>query len=164
MDPKNGPDLSVLPLDGDRKPFVFLSTRFDERVGQFSPDGHWVAYQSNESGRNEVYVRPFPGPGGASPVSTSGGIQPRWRADGKELYYIAPDGTLMAVPITVKGATLEPGVPAVLFRTRIWGGGTNAGSRQQYDVAPDGRFLINVTTADATNAPITVLLNWKPKP
>ena len=164
MDPKSGPDLSVLPLDGDRKPFVFLSTRFDERVGQFSPDGHWVAYQSNASGRNEVYVRPFPGPGGESQVSTSGGIQPRWRPDGKELYYIAPDGKLMAVPITVKGATLEPGVPAVLFRTRIWGGGTNAGSRQQYDVALDGRFLINVTTADATNAPITVLLNWKPKP
>src|SRR4029453_17413067 len=61
MHPKTGPDLSVLPLDGDRKPFVFLSTRFDERVGQFSPDGRWVAYQSNESGRNEVFVRPFPG-------------------------------------------------------------------------------------------------------
>jgi dipeptidyl aminopeptidase/acylaminoacyl peptidase len=162
MDPKTGPDLSVLPLDGDRKPFVFLSTRFDERVGQFSPDGRWVAYQSNESGRNEVYVRPFPGPGGQSQVSTSGGIQTRWRRDGQELYYIAPDGKLMAVPIAVKGGTLEPCVPVVLFQTRIWGGGTNTLSRQQYDVVPDDRFLINVTTEDATN-PITLLLNWKPK-
>jgi len=159
-----GADPWVLPLDGERKPFVFRGTRFDERVGQFSPDGRWVAYQSNESSRNEVYVRPFPGPGGQWQVSASGGIQARWRRDGKELYYIAPDGKLMAVPMMVNGATLEPGVPVVLFQTRIWGGGTNAFSRQQYDVASDGRFLINVTTEDATSAPITLLLNWKAKP
>jgi Tol biopolymer transport system component len=164
LDPKAGADLWVLPLAQDRKPFIFLSTRFDERAGQFSPDGRWVAYQSNESGPFQIYVRAFPGPGGQSQVSTSGGIQTRWRRDGKELYYIAPDGKLMAVPITAKGATLDAGIPVALFQTRIWGGGTNAFNRQQYDVAPDGRFLISVTTEDAMSAPITLLLNWKAKP
>jgi hypothetical protein len=96
-------------------------------------------------------------------VSTSGGIQARWSSDGRELYYIAPNGTLMAVPITMKGTALEPGTPVALFQTRIWGGGANATQGQQYDVAPDGRFLINVVTKDAAAAPITLLLNWKPK-
>jgi serine/threonine protein kinase/Tol biopolymer transport system component len=161
MDREQGPDLYVLPLDGDQKAYPFLRTPFDERVGQFSPDGRWVAYQSNESGPWQIYVRPFPGPGGQSQVSTAGGIQSRWRADGKELYYIAPDGKMMAVPIAVKDGTLEPGVPAVLFQTRIWGGGTNAFTRQQYDVAPDGRFLINVTVEGVRTPPITMLLNWR---
>ena len=118
-------------LDGDRKPFVFLQTNFNERKGQFSPDSHWVAYQSNESGREEIYVRPFPGPGGQWQVSTEGGIWVRWRPDGKELYYIAPDNKLMAVPITTQGATLEPGTPAALFQTRIVGGGTDNGFAQE---------------------------------
>jgi hypothetical protein len=91
-----------------------------------------------------------------------GGIQPRWSSDGRELYYIAPNGTLMAVPITMKGTALEPGTPVALFQTRIWGGGTNATQGQQYDVAPDGRVLINVVTNAAAAAPITLLLNWKP--
>ena len=155
VDPKTGSDLWVLPLDEDRKPRVFLKTEFDERDGQFSPDGRWVAYRSDESGRLETYVRPFPGPGAQWQVSTAGGIAPRWRPDGKELYYIAPDGRLMAVPIGVQGATLEPGTPAPLFQTRIFGGG-------QYDVALDGRFLINVTTGDAITSPITLIQNWKP--
>src|SRR5260370_34481237 len=81
----------VLPLAGDRKPFPFLSTQFSEAQGAFSPDGKWVAYQSNESGRYEIHVRPFPGPGGQWQVSTSGGISPRWRGGGEELYYISPD-------------------------------------------------------------------------
>jgi Tol biopolymer transport system component len=164
LDPKAGADLWVLRLAQDRKPFIFLSTRFDERAGQFSPDGRWVAYQSNESGPFQIYVRAFPGPGGQSQISTSGGIQTRWRRDGKELYYIAPDGKLMAVPITAKGATLDAGIPVALFQTRIWGGGTNAFNRQQYDVAPDGRFLISVTPEESTNTPLTLLLNWKAKP
>jgi hypothetical protein len=109
-------------------------------------------------------VRAFPGPGGQSQISTSGGIQTRWRRDGKELYYIAPDGKLMAVRITAKGAMLDAGIPVALFQTRIWGGGTNAFNRQQYDVAPDGRFLISVTPEDPMNTPITLLLNWKAKP
>jgi dipeptidyl aminopeptidase/acylaminoacyl peptidase len=160
--PRTGWGIWYVPLSGDRKPVSFVETTFLERAGQFSPDGHWVAYHSNESGPYEVYVRSFPGPGGQQQVSTLGGIQPRWSSDGRELYYIAPNGTLMAVPITMKGTALEPGTPVALFQTRIWGGGTNATQGQQYDVAPDGRVLINVVTNAAAAAPITLLLNWKP--
>ncbi|MBI3049381.1 MAG: serine/threonine-protein kinase [Acidobacteria bacterium] len=164
VDPKTGGDLSVLPMDGDRKPFVFVNSTFHERLGQFSPDGRWVAYQSDESGRYEIYVRPFPGPGGQWQVSTSGGVTPRWRADGRELFYIAPDGTLTAAPIIVNGAAVEPGAPVALFRPRIvWGGTNPIGVRWQYDVAPDGRFLINVVTEEASASPITLILNWNPE-
>ena len=112
---------------------MFLKTPFREAYGAFSPDGRWVAYQSNESGRQEIYVRPFVPPGAAGTaagaaggqwqVSTAGGIHPVWRPDGKELYYLNPAGAMMAAPITVTGATLEPGAPVVLFPTRIFGGG-----------------------------------------
>jgi hypothetical protein len=108
-------------------------------------------------------VRPFPpSSGGQWQISTGGGTQPRWRPDGKELYYIAPDAKLMAVPIAANGSTLQPGTPVALFQTRIYGGGGNVNVRQQYDVARDGRFLINVATGDAGASPITLLLNWKP--
>ena len=103
-DPRIGWDLWVLPLDPGGKPQPFLRTPFEERNGQFSPDGHWVAYESNESGRSEIYGRPFPGPGGQWQVSTTGGYQTRWRSDGHELYYVALDGKLMAAAITVKGS------------------------------------------------------------
>ena len=114
IDPETNADLWVLPMSGqaeDRKPFVFLKTPFREAYGTFSPDGRWVAYHSNESGRPEIYVRPFipPGATGTAPtaaggqwqVSAAGGIHPLWRSDGKELYYIKPDGAMMAAPITV---------------------------------------------------------------
>jgi eukaryotic-like serine/threonine-protein kinase len=163
-DPKTGYDQWVLPLGGDRKPFPFLNATYNERLGQFSPDVQWVAYVSNESGRDEIYVRPFPGPGGQALVSAAGGISPRWSPDGKELYYIAPDATLMAAPMAVKGSTLEPGTPMSLFPTRVWGGGTATYQRAQYDVARDGRFLIDVSTDDEVTSPLTLLQNWKPKP
>ena len=99
---------------------MFLKTEFDERHGQFSPDGRWVAYRSSESGRFEIYVRPFPGPGGQWQISTAGGIAPRWRPDGKELYYIAPDGKLMAVPIVGKAQRLNPARPLRFFRRASW--------------------------------------------
>jgi Tol biopolymer transport system component len=162
VDPKTLSDLWVLPMEGDRKPFAFLVTPFEEYTPQFSPDGKWVAYQSTESGRWEIYVRPFPGPGGQWQISTSGGSQVRWRRDGRELYYIAPDGALMAAAVAVNGTTFEPGVPAALFRPRIWGGGSNTNNGQQYDVAADGRFLINVSTGVDATAPITLLMNWRP--
>jgi Tol biopolymer transport system component len=163
VDPKTRGDLWVLPLHGDRKPFPLLATSAIEQWGQFSPDGRWVAYQSNESGRFETYVRPFPGPGGQWPVSTSGGIQPRWRRDGKELYYLAPDGKLMAASIDAKGATLAVTTPVALFQPHIVGGGTwFVGNAQQYDVAPNGRFLVNVET-ESGSPPVTLVLNWKPK-
>ena len=159
-DPKTGYDLWVLPLFGERKPFPFVNTSFIERNGQFSPDGRWVAYESNESGRNEIYVQAFPGPGGKWQVSTGGGIEPRWRRDGKELFYIALDGKLMAAPIQAAGQALEAGAPISLFQTRIVGGG-QSGWRQQYAVAPDGqRFLINITVDESTASPITIVTNW----
>jgi Tol biopolymer transport system component len=162
-DPDTSYDLWVLPLFGDRKPFVFLNQPYEERTGQFSPDGHWVAYVSNESGRHEIYVRPFPGPGGQWQISTTGGIQPRWSQDGKELFYIAPDANLVAVPIAVDGPTLNPGRPIPLFRSGIVGGGREIYQRENYAVSADGRFLINVPTDDALAPPITLLLNWNPE-
>jgi len=166
VDREKGTHLWVLPLEGDRKPFPFLNTRFSERWGQFSPDGHWVAYESNEAGqRNEIYLRPFPGPDGQWQVSIAGGVYPRWAPDGKELYYLAPDGKLMAAAIAVRGATLEIGARTPLFQPRIAGGGTSiVGRRQQYAVAPDGRFLVNVAQDNISELPITLILNWKPKP
>lgn len=95
-------------------------------------------------------------------MSTVGGIYPVWRPDGKELYYLDPAGAMMAAPITVTGSTLIPGVPMVLFPTRIFGGGVDEQLGRQYDVAPDGRFLIN-TELDSADAPITLLQNWNPE-
>ena len=152
----------MLPLDGDRKPSVFLRTNFQEHRGQFSPDGRFVAYVSNEPGQHEIFVRPFPGSDDQWQISADGGIQPRWSPDGNELYYIAPDGKLMATTITVKGEAIEPGTPKALFQTRIPGGGTQGYNRPQYDVSSDGRFLINTTVEESVTSPITLLLNWKP--
>jgi serine/threonine protein kinase/roadblock/LC7 domain-containing protein len=186
-DPKTNADLWIMPMSGanasaaarsdqkmsggDRKPFVFLKTPFREAYGTFSPDGRWVAYHSNESGRTEVYVRPFIPPdatgtaaavaGGQWQVSIAGGIHPLWRSDGKELYYINPDGAVMAAPIKVNGATLEPGAPVMLFPTHILGGGADIQIGRQYDVTADGRFLINTLLNEAA-APITLLQNWNP--
>jgi len=172
-------DLWVVPVAADRTPSVFLKTPFREAYGAFSPDGRWVAYQSNESGRMDVYVRPFVAPGtegealrrpsGQPPeavaaqwqVSTAGGVYPAWRRDGKELYYLNPAGAMMAVPIAVNGASVDPGAPVMLFHTHIAGGGVDAQQGRNYDVAPDGRFLIN-TVLDDVIAPITLLMNWRP--
>ncbi len=160
-DPKTGTNLWVLPL-ATGVPFVFLKTDANELWGQFSPDGRWMAYQSNDTGRYEIYVRPFPGPGAAIPISTAGGVYPRWSRDGKELYFIAPDAKMMAVPIDATAATLEAGAPAALFQTRRLGGGLNVIARShQYHITRDGRFLINVDV-ESSAAPITLLLNWKP--
>ncbi len=165
QDPKTGADLWALPMFGDRKPFPVVQTPFEEAAGQFSPDGRWVVYQSNASGRMEIDVRPFPGPGGQWQVSTAGGSQPRWRPDGKELFYIAPDARLMAVPIAVgtDGQTLEPGAPVPLFPTRLASGAnilSGGFSKPQYAVAPDGRFLLNTAVDEETASPITIVLNW----
>jgi len=168
IDSQSVGDLWAVPMTGDRTPSVLLKTPFREAWGALSPDGRWVAYHSNESGRPEVYVRSLVPPGAISagavggrwPVSTAGGIMPVWRPDGKELYYLNPAGAMMATPIPVMGASLAPGEPALLFPTRIFGGGVDLEGRQ-YDVAPDGRFLIN-TELDGTAVPITLLMNWQP--
>jgi eukaryotic-like serine/threonine-protein kinase len=164
IDPKTGSDIWALPLEGNRKPFPVVQTDFDQQIGQFSPDGKWIAYESNESGRYEIYVQPFPGPGGKVQVSNNGGAQVRWRRDGKELFYVALDGRLNAVPIQLasNGHTIDPGTPTPLFATRI-GGAISLPFKQQYDVSPDGqRFLMN-TIIDEAAAPITVILNWHPQ-
>ena len=171
-DPQTSFDLWVVPLEGDRTPVVWLKTQFEERRAQFSPVGRWVAYMSNESGQYEIYVRPFAGPaapggaegrgGGQWQVSAAGGIYPRWGPGGEEIQYIAPDGTLMAAPISVSGATLEPGRPVALFRTRIVGGGTDLNVGTQYDIARDDRILINTVLGEAA-APITLLQHWQPE-
>ena len=173
-DPKTNADLWVLPMTGNgeaRKPFLFLKTPFREAYGAFSPDGRWVAYHSNESGRDEIYVRPFVPPGasgtaaaaaeGQWQISTAGGIHPLWRFDGKELYFLDPDGAMMAASIAVNGATLDPGAPVKLFPTRIYGGGADIQLGRQYDVTRDGRFLVN-SLLDVAASPITLLQNWNP--
>ena len=158
----NGGDLMLLPLNGGGKPYAFVSTRFRERSGVFSPDGKWVAYQSNESGRDEIYVRPFPGPGGLSRISTTGGIWPRWRRDGKELYYLSSveNKNLMAVAITLQGGSVTAGEPKLLFNLAA---DIFSSARPLYDVARDGRFLVNLGPAIETeNEPVHLLLNRRP--
>jgi Tol biopolymer transport system component len=164
VDPRTKLDLWVLPLEGDGKPFPYLQTPFDESEGQFSPDGRWVAYVSNESGsRPEVYVRSFQGVAGKWQVSTGGGTQVRWGRDGQELFFLAPDGRLMAAPFVVRAgvATPDPGVPVPLFMTRLASGSNVTGLKPQYSVARDGRFLMAVALEDLAPPPITVVLNWQ---
>jgi len=154
-DPKTGLDLWVLPLGGGRQPFPFLQTEFNESGGQLSPDGHWIAYQSDESRRNEIYVAPFPGPSGKRQVSTSGGSFAKWRGDGKELFYRAPNNKLMAAEINGQGATFEVGAVRPLFEIRRGGQGS------VYGVTADGqRFLVNTAVEQKSSAPITLVQNW----
>jgi len=168
FDAKTQSDLWVLPLTGDRKPYSVVQSAFDETQGQFSPDGRWIAYTSNESGREQIYVRPFAEGGGQWEVSTEGGSQARWRPDGKELFYVSPDNRLMAVSIhvTADGHGLDADKPTGLFPTRLPTSGpgltlTGWQSRPLYAVAPDGRFLMNVIADDGVPSPINVILNWE---
>jgi len=161
FDDVGGRDLWVFPFEGDRKPFVFLKTKFNEAYGQFSPDGKWVAYESNESGRTEVYIRPFPAAAGQWQVSTAGGSQARWRADGKELYFVAPDQKLMAAAVTPNGTAVAVGAPVPLFTTHLLGGGSS-GYHQQYAVSKDSRFLLTSTPEETGSSSIGLILNWRP--
>jgi eukaryotic-like serine/threonine-protein kinase len=161
LDSKTGQDLWVLEMTGkERKPRVVVNTPADESRAQFSPNGRWVAYDTNESGRFEIVVQPFPEPGRKWQLSTSGGIAPRWRADGKELYFIAPDGKLMAVSVAASSTTFEAGTPAALFPTRIV---TTPNPKNQYAVSRDGRFLINQPVEESSTTPIMLILNWNPE-
>ncbi len=156
--PRTGWDVWVLPLSGDRKPIPFVQTEFTEAQGQFSPDGKWLAYASDESGLFEVYVRPFPAPGGKWQVSTSGGTQPQWRRDGKELFYLAEDGGLMGVDVKAD-STFEAGAPRPLFHARF--PTASAPFLRTYSVTSDGqRFLVTRVMEEDKAIPITVVLNW----
>jgi eukaryotic-like serine/threonine-protein kinase len=151
-----GWDLWALPTFGDGKPFLVLRTPFNEAGGVFSPDGRFIAYMSNESGRQDVYVRSFPGPGGKWQVSTAGGSEPHWSADGKEIFYRATDQKVMAVDVK-EGAALEAGVPKALFLGRFQPGT----ARNRFVPAPDGqRFLLVAPLGRDAMAPTTVVLNW----
>ncbi len=157
-----GNDIWTLPMSGDPTPRPFLQTSANEADGRFSPDGRWVAFTSDESGREEVYVVPFPGPGGRSLISTEGGTGPRWRRDGREIFYLKR-GTLMATAVNGQGSVFQAGTVARLFeasfRTENYQG---YGTGSVYDVAPDGqRFLINVVvTTEPAQTPITIVTNW----
>jgi Tol biopolymer transport system component len=161
--PKTFTDIWVLPLSGERQPFPFLQTEFSEEHPQFSPDGRWLAYTSNESGRPEIYVQSFPASGGKWRVSTHGGAHPRWRGDGKELFYLDLHGKKL-LAVAVKGAahTFEAEVPVALFDVNVgrYIPGLLAGM-YHYDVTADGqRFLVNTLVEEPTASPITVVLNW----
>jgi Tol biopolymer transport system component len=163
-DPKTSSDIWALPVGTGGQPFPVVQTDFDERNAQFSPDGKWIAYESTDSGRWEIYVQPFPGPGPRVQISVNGGAQVRWRGDGKELFFIALDDRLMAVPVALpsNGGSADAGAPVPLFATHV-GGAVQSFSRQQYFVSPDGeRFLMNTVLEGGPVAPMTVILNWTP--
>jgi len=157
--PRTGRDLWVLPLFANRKPTTFLQTASHEMSGRFSPDGRWLAYASDESGRFEVYVRPFPGPGGQWQVSAGGGTEPRWRRDGKELFYLDADNKLTAATVNGQGSAFEVGVVRPLFEVRPRIALYLNHLAPNYDVAADGqRFLVNTVVEQTT--PIDVVVNW----
>ena len=143
----------LAPEKSDTKDRPLLGTSFREVNGQSSPDGHWLAYESSEGTRPEVYLVPFPSLSSKVQVSTAGGRFPRWRRDGKELYYIAPDGNMMAIALDFPGDTPKLGTPKALFQTRVVTG--------DYDVTADGqKFLINSPPAEEDSEPITLYSNW----
>ncbi len=153
-EPTTQRDLWVLPLSGEQKPFPLLQTQFDEKSARFSPDGRWVAFMSNESGRDEIYVTRFDQPGEKWRISTAGGRSPRWRRDGKELFYLTADKKMMSVIIKSGAETFEAGAPTALFKIESILEG-------DYEVTADGqRFLINNGVAGAQSQPFTIVLNW----
>ena len=158
-DPETRIDLWVLPMSGETKPRPFLRTRFNEVHAQISPDGRWVAYSSDETGRPEIYVQTFPDKGGKWQISPAGGDQPAWRRDGGELFYGAPDGTLMSAVVR-KSPTFEAGVPRPLFNSPYLRETLSKGFRNNYLVAPDGQRFLIVAPVDGGASPITAVSGW----
>ena len=184
QDPKTGSDLWVLTLE-DKKAAPLIATPFNETHGQVSPDGKWIAYSSNSTGRPEIYVQPFPAGSGRYQISFHGGDWPRWRGDSKELFYhgIAPTqdspaqsgvflgGSLLSVAINVRGGALEPETPIEILRTWTLNYPHSAGDYQTYAISSDGKrilcfqFVLNAGPAADTGGPdpplsITVAMNW----
>ena len=155
--PKTQFDLWVLPLQGDRKQQPFAQREFNEKQGRLSPNLRWMAYASDEAGRYEVYVQPFPATGGKWQISTGGGEQPSWRGDGKELFYVGEGQKLFVVAVDASSSTFA-GTPRKLFQMHspvdMW-------TRNQYAVTSDGRrFLVNTLVETSASSPITVVINW----
>jgi len=148
--------LWVLPLFGEGKPFPIVQTAFEEGFATVSPDGKWMAYQNNESGRTEIYITAFPGGGAKWQVSTDGGTVPRWRRDGKELYFLDTANNIVAVDVSVSGNAVHLGAPHALFQSAVIQREYGA-----YDVTADGKkFLINSGNVNAGSDPLTLVLNW----
>jgi Tol biopolymer transport system component len=140
-------------------PRPFANTPAEERSAQLSPDSRWIAYVSNETGRTEVYVQPFPATGAKWQVSMDGATQPQWRGDGRELYFLSIDKKLMAADVKPGGSTFAWGAPRVLMETRMTGWERINAGGGQYAVSSNGeRFLISTATSGTT--PITIAVNW----
>jgi hypothetical protein len=156
-------DLYFLRMDGDRKPVAYLATPFSKTGSKFSPDGKWVVYRSSESGRPEIYIRPFPDAGaGKSVISNGGGFAPRWLADGREIVYLSQDGVLMSVEVNTAGPKFQSSPPKPLFAVNVADPGATHEDRRSWDVTPDGRrFLILQASERKGPEPMTVVLNWQ---
>jgi len=151
-----GLNIWILPLFGDKKPFPLVQSQFNLLTPAFSPDGKWLAYSSDESGKREVFVVSFPQGGGKWQVSSGGGSQPRWRADGKGLFYISEDNKLMSVEIQEQGASLAIGKTQTLFQSNAF-----TGTGASYDVTSDGRkFIVASPLAPTSTTPLTLVTNW----
>jgi len=149
-------DVKILPLAGKKEPIPYLVSKFREHFACFSPNDKWVAYMSDESGQWEIFVQAFPKSGGKWQISQNGGSQPRWGRKGKELFYIAPDKTLMSVKVRTDGP-FTAGIPKPLFKTQV----DNYENPNRYDVASDGkRFLINAPDKQSAASPVIVVVNW----
>jgi eukaryotic-like serine/threonine-protein kinase len=149
-------DLYVLPLFGDRKPIPQLLSPFLKAWPEFSPDGKWLAYASEETGRLEVYAMPFPGPGGKYQLSTGGGNNPKWSRDGRELFFSNDVGEVLAVDVRQNGAALQLGTPRKVLKASMVGG-----PEGPFAVSPDGKkVLINEIGNDTVHLPLTVVTNW----
>jgi hypothetical protein len=120
----------------------------------------WIAFSSAQTGHLEIYIQPFPGPGEPMRISTAGGDLPRWRRDGRELFYLTADGRVMAVPITASGSTIDAGTPTELFHARV--PSQTLGPGRPYEPAPDGTQFVVAVMPDTRPSPINVILNWHP--
>jgi dipeptidyl aminopeptidase/acylaminoacyl peptidase len=149
-------DLWIRPLQGDPKPVPLVATPYNENGGVISPDGHWLAYESDETGRPEIYVTAFPSGAGKWLVSTAGGSMARWRRDGREMFYIAPDNMMMSVKVNARPGAFTIEAPVPLFRTMA-----ELGPAFPYDVSPDGeRFIINDARRSLAQPSLTIVFNW----
>jgi eukaryotic-like serine/threonine-protein kinase len=151
---ENGWATWMLPLNGDRRPYLFHKSQFTEREPVFSPDGKWLAYSSNEAGEYRIYVVPFPEPGGKWQVSAGAGITPRWRRDGKEIFYLSPDNKMMAADVSPKGPSFQVEGVHALFEVR------STGIFGRYDVTADGQRFVIEYEVGQPNAAITLVVNW----
>jgi Tol biopolymer transport system component len=149
-------DVLALDVNGDRKPRTILGTRFIEGRAHLSPNGQWLAYQSDESGRPEVYVASYPSGSSKWQISTNSGIEPCWSRDGSELFYLSGQGQLMSMPVPA-GPSFNPGTPQPLFRVQT----EQSSRRNVYCPSPDGKKFLFLVTSGQNEEPMTALVNWR---